>query len=418
MLLLASLAGAGSASAAPTIGLSASFAEGAKLGEPSAASFDVTIAGSEYEGGPASTNELTLRLPSGTTLTGSGFASCAKSTLEPSGQGPKACPAGSADGPVGSFSAMVAFGDGREEEKGTIEAFTSPAGGLWLLLFGHEPVLVEVLGTGHYVAGSGADGPAIVFELPLEETVPGAPFVSLESLRFQLGATREEGGRLLGSILTPSSCSGSMEWGASGVFGEPEGEGQDASASVTSPCLPESAARIAEEAERKKLAEEAERRKLAEEAERKKLAEAAAAAEAQAQAAKQRAEAAITQEEQALMLGVRSLAAQLLPRGKKARTPQVLAHGGYAFAVPVPAGDRVTISWYEVPPGRHRKAVQIAAGTANAAASGATKIFVRLNRTGHSVFARDKPVPVTARILLRAPSGLAAVKLEMFRLFP
>ena len=229
---IATLVAAGSAQASPTLSLSAGFAPGTHLGEPTTATASVGIAGTEYGGFPLPLTQMTLRLPKGTTLTDEGFARCSAATLEPSGEGPRGCPAGSSAG-RGMFSGYVAFGRETVPEHGTIELFFAPEGGLLLFLFGHEPVLLELLARGHYVPASGGSGPGIAFELPLVETVPGAPFSSLSGLSFELGAIQGS----TGSVTAPSECSTSLAWEASGHFTDTKGHEADTSGETGSPCL-------------------------------------------------------------------------------------------------------------------------------------------------------------------------------------
>jgi Bacterial Ig-like domain (group 3) len=202
------------ANAAPSVTFGAEFAPWSYFNEGGILGTELTFAGAEYHGQVAPLTSFKLQLPIGSGLTTSGFPTCSKETLGPSGQGPAECPEGSAAGPVGSFEAFVSFGSEAVGESGTVEPFFGPGNKLYLFFFGHEPVLVELIAEGHIEAASGGHGPTLVFDVPLVETVPGAPDMSITGLSLELGATREEaGGAEVNSVTLPSACSsGGVGW--------------------------------------------------------------------------------------------------------------------------------------------------------------------------------------------------------------
>jgi hypothetical protein len=213
------------ASATPTISFGASFAPWAYFNEGGIVDAGLTFSGSEYQGRVAPLTSLKLHLPPGTGLSNAGFPTCSEAVLGPGGHGPGDCPEGSLAGPltsyIASFTAVVPFGNETVAENGVIEPFFGPGGKLYLLLFGHDPVLVEILAEGHIEAGSSGHGPVLAFNLPLDEAEPGKA-VSLTSLNLELGATREEpNGTEVSSITVPSECpSGGFAWSVEAGFNE------------------------------------------------------------------------------------------------------------------------------------------------------------------------------------------------------
>src|SRR5207302_10220782 len=116
---------------------------------------------------------------------------------------------------------LVSFGTERVPEEATIEPFFAPGGGILLFLAGHSPVSLEVIAAGHYEPASGSFGPRVNVELPLVETVPGAPFMSITEAIVNLGASRREGAAEVASVIAPGGCpAGSFGWRVDGRFGD------------------------------------------------------------------------------------------------------------------------------------------------------------------------------------------------------
>jgi hypothetical protein len=391
---LLALAGATTAGAAPTLSLSPGFAEGTGPDEGTTLTDTVGVTGAEYDGGPLPLTGLTFRFPKGTGLSNDGFPICARSVLEPSGPGPAGCPLGSLAGPHGSFNGLVSLGGERIKEAGAIEVYFSPEGGLSLYLSGHSPVALEVLVPGHYVAPSGSLGPGMTFELPLVESVPGAPFVSITELMIALGAFRVEGGARVASVTAPPACSTSMGWEVAGTFSD--GKLEDTAAhEATTACF----------AGGKRAEEEAAALRRAEE-------------EAAKAAAKRQAEEAARKREEAFAGAVAALSGSLVPHGKNAKGRALIKNGGYRFSTIVPADTTLIVEWYLVPRGAHlstRKPVLVAAGSVSVAVTQTTPITVRLTGAGRRLLKTRKTLTLTALGKLEGPNG-TTVRKRTFRL--
>jgi hypothetical protein len=153
------------------------------------------ISGTEYGGFPPPLIHVNVFLPAGVKLHTSGFPTCPVATLEPSGRGPKACAKAKA-GPVGSVEGFVAFGTEVVPESATIESFYAPGGGLEFFTFGHSPVLLEILSTGHFVGSSGLFSKKFEAVVPLVETVPGAQDASVKLIKVKTGSAIKKGGKV------------------------------------------------------------------------------------------------------------------------------------------------------------------------------------------------------------------------------
>ena len=92
--------------------------------------------------------------------------------------GPAGCPAASHAGPTTSFRVAISFGTERVPENGTVMPFFSPEGGVLLYFEAHSPAQLEFVTLGHYEPPIPPFGRALTLEIPLVETVPGAPFAS------------------------------------------------------------------------------------------------------------------------------------------------------------------------------------------------------------------------------------------------
>jgi hypothetical protein len=179
-------------------------------GKGAAVEAEYTISGTEYGGFPPPLIGVNFYLPKGTKLHPAGFKTCPKATLEASGPGPSACPKGSAAGPPGKVLGEVAFGKELVPEEATVESFYAPGGGLFFFTSGHSPVSLEILSTGHYInlAGSGGFGPALITQIPLVETVPGAQDASVLKIKIKAGSARKVGKKLIpyGTVPRKGKC--------------------------------------------------------------------------------------------------------------------------------------------------------------------------------------------------------------------
>jgi len=178
------------------------------LGAGTAVKAEYTIEGKEYGGFPPPLIGVNFYLPAGSKLHPSGFPTCPKATLEPSGSGPSACPKGSAAGPVGKVLGVVAFGKELVPEEATLESFYAPGGGFEFFTSGHSPVTLEILSSAHYVnmGGAGGYGPELVAEVPLVETVPGAQDASVEKINVKAGSAYKSHGKTIYYGRVPNKC--------------------------------------------------------------------------------------------------------------------------------------------------------------------------------------------------------------------
>lgn len=164
----------------------------------------VKISGTEYGDAPSPLTGLDITLPAGTKLHPQGFATCSIQTLEAGG--PEACPKSSSAGSVGWALGTVTFGGERVPEHATLQEFFAPDGGLEVYVFGHTPALVEVIGVGHVEPPMSSQGPQIVGEIPLIETVPEGFDASFQEGAIEFGAARREGGRIVPYLTLPRHC--------------------------------------------------------------------------------------------------------------------------------------------------------------------------------------------------------------------
>ncbi|HMD55939.1 MAG TPA: hypothetical protein VKG82_00535 [Solirubrobacteraceae bacterium] len=215
VVALVLLACAATAAAAPKVTLKAEAVPiagfkhtGNIYGAGAAVKAEYTISGGEYGGFPPPLIGVNFYLPSGVKLHASGFPTCPRATLEPAGLGPSACPAGSAAGPQGRVLGVVAFGKERVPEEATLESFYAQGGGLTFFTAGHSPVSLEILSRAHYVSlgGGGGFGPKLIAEVPLVETVPGAPDASVERISVKVGSAMRRRGKVTYYGTMPTKC--------------------------------------------------------------------------------------------------------------------------------------------------------------------------------------------------------------------
>jgi hypothetical protein len=178
---------------------------GFMLGAGTALLAEYEISGTEYGGFPPPLRHVDFYLPEGVELHPAGFPTCATSTLEPNGPGSKGCPKGSLAG-TGSATGFVAFGTSIVPETTSIEAFYAPGGGLTFFTFGHEPVLLEILSTGHYVSAGAPFSKKLESDIPLVETVPGAQDASVKTIKIKVGTAFRRGGQPVFYGRLPRTC--------------------------------------------------------------------------------------------------------------------------------------------------------------------------------------------------------------------
>jgi hypothetical protein len=182
---------------------------GNKYGAGAAEEAKFTIAGTEYGGFPAPLIGVKFYLPTGTKIHSQGFKTCPTKTIELE-KSPEKCPKTSAAGPIGVVNGVVSFGKTRVPEKAELYSFFAPNGGLEFFTFGHTPTTLEIPSVGKYVNlnGGGGFGPRLITKVPLVETVPNAPFASVESITVKIGAAYKSKGKTVyyGTVPKKGQC--------------------------------------------------------------------------------------------------------------------------------------------------------------------------------------------------------------------
>jgi hypothetical protein len=191
------------------------------LGAGSDGQFEFKISGTEYGGFPPPLIGVNSYLPSGTKVESKGFKTCPEKTIVEE-KAPEKCPKGSAAGPIGSVLGVVAFGTERVPETSELFSFFAPGGGLEFFTFGHTPTTLEIPSTGHYVSlgGAGGFGPELIAAVPLVETVPGAPYASVEAIKIRVGAAYKKGKKTVYYGTMPTKCKGGLLVKATLTFAE------------------------------------------------------------------------------------------------------------------------------------------------------------------------------------------------------
>jgi hypothetical protein len=170
-------------------------------GHGAAVEIQTTIAGTEYGGFPPPLIGFNAYLPKGVMVHPQGFPVCPLMKLEETG----VCPAKSKAGPAGHALGVVSFGSERVPEEVSIQPYFAP-GGLEFYVQGHSPVALELISKGHYVPAGGLYDEEFLGEVPLVETVPGAPDASAESITVTIGAAIKQHGRTLYYGRVPLTC--------------------------------------------------------------------------------------------------------------------------------------------------------------------------------------------------------------------
>jgi hypothetical protein len=177
------------------------------FGAGAAVQTEIAISGSEYVGFPPPLIGISVYLPTGVRLHPQAFPTCpVKAIIEE--KEPRDCPKGSAAGPPGKVYGVVAFGTERVKEAGEILSFFAPGGGFEFLTYGHSPVALEIPTTARLLhpGGQGGFGPEFTGEIPLVQTVPGAPDASVEAIDITIGAAITQHGRPVYYGTVPRTC--------------------------------------------------------------------------------------------------------------------------------------------------------------------------------------------------------------------
>jgi hypothetical protein len=174
------------------------------LGAGAALEATLTIAGTEYGGFPSPVTKVVVELPAGVKLHPQGFASCPTAILE--SHEVQKCPKHSVAGPIGEVLGVVSFGGTRVNEKATIQSFFTAGGGLAFYTEGTSPAELEVLASGNFSTAPPPFGPKLTVPVPLVETVPGAPYASVLSIKGKVGAAVKHGKKLISYGTVPKTC--------------------------------------------------------------------------------------------------------------------------------------------------------------------------------------------------------------------
>jgi hypothetical protein len=162
-----------------------------------------TIKGTEYGGFPAPLIGVNVYEPGGTKLHPQGFATCSLATLK--NVGAKGCSSKSKFA-AGRANGVVSFGSERVEEGTTVQGFFVP-GGYAFYTQGTSPVALEFISNSHISTTSVAPyGPKISTEVPLVETVPGAPDASVFSINVSAGSAVKKNGKAIYYGTLPKKC--------------------------------------------------------------------------------------------------------------------------------------------------------------------------------------------------------------------
>lgn len=214
--LLVLLGTAGAAHAQSTAQLDASF-QPYRLGGRSTLQFRFSFTAPSGQV-PPPLIDMQLRYPRGINffLNNLGIRRCAQATVEASG--PSACPRNSVMG-YGVVDTGVVLGQTEVQENAPITILRAPErdGHLALLFYaeGTRPVVTNVLFSGVLLSASEPFGGRVQIGVPLVETLPGAPYVSVLHLHATIGPQhltyyRTEGGVSLAfkpqGILLPPRC--------------------------------------------------------------------------------------------------------------------------------------------------------------------------------------------------------------------
>jgi hypothetical protein len=177
---------------------------GNTLGAGTAVEAEYKISGTEYGGFPPPLTGVTFFAPAGAKLHPQGFATCPNAILE--SHEVEHCPKKSVASPVGSVSGVVSFGETRVHELLTVQAFFAPGGQLAFFTEGRSPAEIEILAKGSFTSSQGTFGPTISAAVPLVETVPGAPYGVVETIKVKVGAAFKRDGKLVSYATLPRKC--------------------------------------------------------------------------------------------------------------------------------------------------------------------------------------------------------------------
>jgi hypothetical protein len=177
---------------------------GAILGAPAALELEDTIAGTEYWDSPSPLTQIKVYTPAGVTVHMQGFATCSEVILM--AKGAAGCPKRSFVSTLGEARGVVSFGGSRIHEEVTLQGFFNAGGGYIFYVVGSTPVSLEVFEKGTLANASPPFGKVFTGEVPLVETVPGAPDGSVEQFKLTVGAAFRQGSKLVSYATNPRTC--------------------------------------------------------------------------------------------------------------------------------------------------------------------------------------------------------------------
>lgn len=175
------------------------------LGAPTAVEFEFTIRGTESTGGvPSQLRGVNVWAPKGVKLNTKGFATCTIPILEQ--KGPQACPKKSQASGLGSAEASDPIAGELIKEKGTVQAFFAAKGELIFYANAPSPISAQVYVSGSIHPAGGLFAYEFESEIPLIESVPGAPAVSTEAIDIKVGSAFKKGKKVTSYITLPNTC--------------------------------------------------------------------------------------------------------------------------------------------------------------------------------------------------------------------
>lgn len=153
-----------------------------RLGAASALTVTIVVATPEHSLAPVSAVQLSFPVNLGLATSGLGVASCPLEALQQIGS--SACPPNSKMG-AGEAAVDVAFGADVVHERVSLELYAAPSSDGYIhmavLVHGQEPILASVVLGALLLPGQ------LQITVPPIESIPGAPDVSLVSMRATLG---------------------------------------------------------------------------------------------------------------------------------------------------------------------------------------------------------------------------------------
>jgi hypothetical protein len=176
------------------------------FGAGAALQFEFSVTGTEYSGSAPPLQSFALRFPEGLVWRPADFPTCAPSTLEGVQAEPAACPPGSTAGRGGTISVMLAVGSKLVPEDAILRSFYESETQLGFFIAAQEPAVLAVPLHGSFTVATGLYGHELLTELPLLETVLGAPDMSITGLQTTFGTAIKEAGKTVYYLRLPKTC--------------------------------------------------------------------------------------------------------------------------------------------------------------------------------------------------------------------